>query len=57
MGTLLWLAFAHPVAALVVLAVLVGLTIWLIPKVWRMVRGIFARIASAWSGQPPTTLP
>ncbi len=30
-GTLLWLAFAYPVAALVVLALLVALTIWLIP--------------------------
>jgi hypothetical protein len=54
-GTLLWLAFAHPVAALAVLAVLVALTVWLIPKVWRMIRGIFTRIA-AWSGRPPTTL-
>ena len=31
-GTLLWLAFAHPIAALVVLALLVALTIWLLPK-------------------------
>ncbi len=51
-GTLLWLAFAHPVAALVVLGVLVALTIWLIPKVWRMLRAILARVA-AWFAQPP----
>jgi Domain of unknown function (DUF4126) len=50
-GTLLWLAFAHPIAALVVLAVLVALTIWLIPKVWRMLRAIVARV-SGWFGQP-----
>jgi len=43
-GTILWLAFAHPVIALVVLAVLVAFTIWLIPKVWRMVRAIANRI-------------
>ena len=51
-GTLLWLAFAHPVAALAVLAVLVALTIWLIPKVWRMLRAIVAR-CKGWFG-PPT---
>jgi hypothetical protein len=51
-GTLLWLAFAHPVAALVVLAVLVALTIWLIPKVWRMLRAIVARV-TAWFAEPP----
>ena len=50
-GTLLWLAFAHPVATLVVLVVLVALTIWLIPKVWRMLRAIMARVME-WFGQP-----
>ena len=46
-GTVLWLAFAHPVAALVVLAVLVALTIWLFPKVWRLVRaGVESRLAA-----------
>ena len=51
-GTLLWLAFAHPAAALVVLAVLVALTIWLIPKVWRMLRVIVTRV-TGWFN-PPT---
>jgi hypothetical protein len=50
-GTVLWLAFAHPVIALAVLAALVALTIWLIPKVWRMLRGIRARV-SGWFSQP-----
>jgi len=50
-GTLLWLAFAHPVVALAVLAALVALTIWLIPKVWRMLLGIRARVTS-WFSQP-----
>lgn len=48
-GTVLWLAFAHPIAALVVLALLVALMIWLIPKVWRTIRAIVARIA-VWFG-------
>jgi len=43
-GTVLWLAFAHPLVALVLIAVLLALTIWLIPKVWRMLRGIVRRV-------------
>jgi len=50
-GTLLWLAFAHPVAALAVVAVLIVLSIWLIPKVWRLLRALAARVLS-WFGQP-----
>jgi hypothetical protein len=55
-GTLLWLAFAHPVVALAFLAVLVAATIWLIPKVWRMLRSIVTRVTS-WFGQPPAGNP
>jgi hypothetical protein len=51
-GTLLWLAFIHPVAALVVLAALIAVTIWLIPKVWRMLRAIVARV-TGWFADPP----
>ena len=43
-GTLLWLAFTHPLAALAVLAVLVALMVWLVPKLWRFIRGAIARI-------------
>ena len=49
-GTVLWLAFAYPVAALVVLALLVALTIWLIPKTWRLLRRIASRMAAWFSG-------
>jgi hypothetical protein len=55
-GTLLWLAFAHPIVALVILALLIVLTVWLIPKVWRMLRMIGARIAG-WFGQPTAGSP
>lgn len=48
-GTVLWLAFTHPIVALAVIAVLVALMIWLIPKVWRMIRTIAVRIAG-WLG-------
>ena len=43
-GTVLWLAFAHPIAALVVLILLVAFMIWLIPKVWRFIRRLFGRL-------------
>ena len=46
-GTLLWLAFAHPVAALIVVAVLVALMVWLIPKLWRFIRRLFGRLSGA----------
>jgi hypothetical protein len=45
-GTLLWLTFAYPLAALVVLAVLIALMIWLLPKVWRAIRALLRRIAA-----------
>ena len=50
-GMMLYLAFAHPLIALALLAVVVALTIWLIPKIWRFVRRLFARL----SGRVPTS--
>ena len=43
-GTVLWLAFAYPIAALCILALLVAFTIWIIPKVWRTIRAIVDRV-------------
>src|SRR4029077_15057299 len=48
-GVLIYLALAHPVALLIVLALLLALTIWLLPKLWRFVRGFIERIAR-WFG-------
>jgi hypothetical protein len=50
-GTVLWLAFTHPVAALIVLLILVALMIWLIPKIWRFVLALIRR-AAALFGRP-----
>ena len=50
-GVLLWLAFAHPLAALAMLAVLIVLAAWLVPKVWRGVRRMLARLSG---GRAPT---
>jgi Domain of unknown function (DUF4126) len=52
-GTVLWLAFAYPIAALVVLAVLVAFTIWLIPKLWRFIRALLRRVTGDGSGPVP----
>jgi hypothetical protein len=49
-GTVLWLAFAYPVAALVVLGLLVLLMLWLIPKVWRMIRRVVLRVTGWFDG-------
>ena len=49
-GTVLWLAFAHPIAALVVVAALTALMIWLIPKIWRIVRRGAAHVGE-WFGK------
>ena len=51
-GTVLWLAFSHPVAALIVVAVLTVVMIWLIPRVWRMIRRIVAHVGG-WFGHAP----
>jgi hypothetical protein len=55
-GSVLWLAFSHPIAALVVVLVLTLVAIWLIPKVWRMIGRIFARVRG-WFAQTTTTDP
>jgi hypothetical protein len=52
-GTVLWLAFTHPVAALVVIALIVALMVWLIPRTWRLVRTLLGRLArTARRGEP-----
>jgi len=52
-GTVLWLAFTHPIAALVVLAALVAFTIWLIPKVWRFIRALLRKLTGESGGTAP----
>ena len=52
-GTVLWLAFTHPIAALVVLAALVAFTVWLIPKVWRFIRALLRKLMGESDGTAP----
>jgi hypothetical protein len=49
-GTVLWLAFAHPLVALIVIGLLVALMFWLIPRVWRTIRAIVNRIVDWFTG-------
>jgi len=50
-GVLLWLAFAHPLAALALVVLMIVLAAWLVPKVWRGVRRVLARL-SGWRAAP-----
>jgi hypothetical protein len=54
-GALLYLALAHPMAFFIVLAALVALSIWLLPKLLRFIRAMVGRIRG-WFGSaaPPT---
>jgi Domain of unknown function (DUF4126) len=48
-GGLVYLALAYPFVALAVVAVLVGFSVWLLPKLWRFIRAIIERIGRAYS--------
>ena len=43
-GGLVYLALAYPFVALAVVLLLVAFSIWLLPKLWRFIRGIIERI-------------
>ena len=50
--TLLWTALNHPWIAVGVLVVFILLMIWLLPKLWRLIKALFARIGRLFSGKP-----
>jgi hypothetical protein len=51
-GTMLYLAFAYPIAAIVALLVLILAMIWLLPRLWRAIRGIVRRLAALFGNIP-----
>ena len=55
-GTLLWLAWAHPLVALLLVALSVLLMIWLIPKVFRFLRRLFGRMSALAGGRSEGSL-
>jgi hypothetical protein len=56
-GALLYLAFAYPLAALVVLVLLVALMIWLIPKVWRMIGAVARKLIALFGRESSPSAP
>lgn len=50
----LWLVMQHPVAFLVALALFIALVVWLAPKLFRFLRGLFQRIAG-WFRPAPSS--
>jgi hypothetical protein len=56
-GSLLYLALAYPAASLVVVAAMLLISIWLLPKMWRFIHGIVERIGRWFAGgaQPPSS--
>ncbi|HVO89666.1 MAG TPA: DUF4126 domain-containing protein, partial [Casimicrobiaceae bacterium] len=46
-GVILWLAFVHPLVALVVSIALIALLVWLIPKLWHAGRRVIASVSAS----------
>jgi hypothetical protein len=46
-GGLMWLALVHPIVAGAVVLVLLLLALWLLPKIFRVVSGVFQRLFGA----------
>jgi hypothetical protein len=51
-GGLLWLAIAHPLAAAVVIGLLILFAIWMLPKLWRTGRRVAGRLSGAVTSSP-----
>ena len=51
-GGLLWLAITHPLAAALVLGLLILFAIWLLPKLWRTGRRVAGRLSGAFTSSP-----
>ena len=48
----LWMAVAHPAVFVVLLALVLALSIWLIFVCWRFLKQLFSRVARIFSGRP-----
>lgn len=48
---LLWLVFRHPLISILIVIALIGFTIWLIPKIFRLIKKFFQMIAGK-KGKP-----
>ncbi len=50
------LALYHPVTFLAGLAIFLALAIWLLPKIWRAIKYLFAKLKAFFGGQKPEPL-
>lgn len=41
----LWIALTHPVVFIILLALMIGVMIWLLPRIWRGIKLIFGKLA------------
>ncbi len=41
----LWIALTHPVLFILLLALMIGVMIWLLPRIWRGIKLIFGKVA------------
>jgi hypothetical protein len=48
----LWLAVAHPLVFVVLFIAVLAISVWLIRKSWRFLRGLVARVTRIFSGRP-----
>ncbi|MDY0189527.1 MAG: DUF4126 domain-containing protein [Desulfuromonas sp.] len=49
----LWVALNHPIVFLIALTIFVILLIWLLPKMWRAIKKVFATIAGLFKKRTP----
>ncbi len=51
----LWAALNHPIAFLIALVLFIALVIWLLPKIWRGVKKVFAFLVRLFGGRDDST--
>ena len=56
---IVWLAWQHPVIFCVVLVAFIAFMVWALPKLWRLIRGMFRRLRRFLAGDstPNTVIP
>ena len=52
---ILWLAWQHPVIFCVVLVAFIAFMVWALPKLWRLIRGMFRRLRRFLAGTSTST--
>jgi hypothetical protein len=52
-GTLIYFALAHPLAALIAVMAMVAGSLWLLPRLWRFMRELVERIEGWFAPVPP----